>query len=248
MMIAIISYLLFCFVFEYNGVPTSKQIDYYVKQNETSFVERYQCFVKDTLYDVYIETDDLSEYTDFDSSELGRFYVPNEIIVTNEPKFISYNLRGLSKFERNTSKSNAFIDACVIHEISHFYFYSVLMEMRTNRVQVSHDFLTSVTIMKSGYGSNFIEEGICEYVAIRMGEINEYKNIKVPKNTEELLNKQNNYEIKYRYSSFFVKDFLDSICEQKRLKDGLMIILKNDAPSYEEILNKELYFNRINHE
>jgi len=80
-----------------------------------------------------------------------------------------------------------------------------------------------------------------------MGEINPYKNIRYPKTTSEILDPKNKYEIKYKYASFYVKNFLDSICDNGRLRDGIEILLKNKPPSYNEIITPKLYFNRLNY-
>ena len=105
------------------GKPTSKGIDNYTKQNESVFVGKYQKFIKDTLYNYYISTEDFTKFADYDSIELGRFYIPDEIIITNETKYKDYQLGLLTKFKKKLlNESDQFVEGVVMHELTHDYF------------------------------------------------------------------------------------------------------------------------------
>jgi hypothetical protein len=229
-----------------NGKPTSRGIDYYVKVNEYQFVEDFQTFVKDTLYDVYIETDNLVDYTDYDSLELGRYYFPNSITITNETKFIAYEINELGKFRRTHVETNRFVRSTIMHELTHYYFYLIIQEMKYKKLYVSSEYTSTLRIFpNNGYGEEFIEEGVCEYMSQKMGEINPYRTILRPKTVGEIIDPNNRYEIKYKYASIYVKDFLDKAIENGRVRDGIQILLGNRPPTYQEIINSNLYFNRL---
>ena len=236
-----------------NGVPTSKGIEYYIKINEQKIVNQYQAFVKDTLYDYYISTDDLSLYMDYDSLESGRFYIPNEVIITNELKYTDYELEFVSKMKRKTLiENNQFVKAVLIHELTHVYFYQVMDEMKIKEMNVSPEYNYGIRLypnFESKFGSEFIEEGICEYAVQKMNESVPYLNIYKPQTKDELYSTYNTVNVKYKYSSWYVKDFLDQmIRDYGSIKIGIMIILSNKPPTYEEILNPNLYFNRLKFE
>jgi hypothetical protein len=231
-----------------NGRPTSRGIDYYVMDQTDSLIRAYQLFIRDTLDYVEINTDDLTEYTDYDSLELGRYYIPNEILISNQSsKFIAYEIKELSKFRKKTETSNKFVCSTIMHEMTHHYFYHIMQQMKFKKIHVSPEYAVTLRVYpyNNTYSADFIEEGVCEYMTQKMGEINQYKNIHHPKNTTEILDAKNKYEIKYKYSSFFVKAFLDSAIEKGRVRDGIEILLKNIPPTYKEIITPELYFNRL---
>ena len=56
----------------HKGKPTSKGIEQYIEDKSESIIREYQNFVKDTLYNVYIYADDLSEFMDNDSTDWGE--------------------------------------------------------------------------------------------------------------------------------------------------------------------------------
>ena len=206
-----------------NGIPTTHGIEMYVFDNKDVILKEFENFVQDSIYiNIDIVTDDLTEYTDYDSLELGRYYTSGEIVITNQEKFIEYELDNLSKYRiRNISESNKFVKAVMIHEITHLYITQLIDRRKYNT-----------------YESDFIEEGICEYVVQKMNQSIVSKNIFIPKNKEDI---KNNYEIKYQYSFYFVKNFIDSV----GIKKGIIILMKNKPPNSEEIINPNLYFKRL---
>lgn len=232
-----------------NGIPTSKGILYYVKVNEEKIVNEYYGFIKDTLYSYYIEVDDLSLYTDYDSLESGRFYIPDEIIITSELKYTDYELKFLPKWKRNSLvENNEFVKAVMIHELTHVYFYQIIQEMQIRNMEVAYEYTNFriIPMRETYFGSEFIEEGVCEYITQKSGEVIPYQNITTPKTREEILDKNNSTNIKYKYSSAYVKDFLDLTTKQYgSIKEGIIILLRNKPPTYEEILYPNLFFNRL---
>jgi hypothetical protein len=225
------------------GIPSSKGVDIYVKQNTNNFISEYQKLVSDSLYDVYMTTDDLSQYQDNDDA-LG-FYISekesSEIIISNEEKYIAYETSMLSKYKKRTIyESNNFVKGVVFHELTHFYFNQIIMQMRIDSMYVSSDYNNFSMIPRNSFGSKFIEEGICMYVAIKIGECISGKNY-TPETIQEIMDKQNKYDILYKYSAEYVKSFLDYY----GIKRGIQLIVGVRAPSYEEILHPEKYWNKI---
>jgi hypothetical protein len=233
----------------HSGKPTSKGVDEYIKTNESAFVKEYQIFVKDTLYNYYIHTQNFTEFADYDSIELGRFYIPDEIIITNETKYKDYSIDHFSKFKRKfLNENDQFVKAVVMHELTHDYFYQIILEMRMQNKYISPEYNNIILLPnnENSYGTNFIEEGVCEYVPIKMGEKLLYDNVEIPDNISQLLDNTNIFKFKYKYSSEYVKNYLDSTTiKYGTLKSGIQILLSNKPPTYKEIMNPNLYFNRL---
>jgi hypothetical protein len=61
----------------------------------------------------------------------------------------------------------------------------------------------------------------------------------VPKTIDDIINNSN--DIKYYYSIKFLKPFLDSL----GVGEGINILIRNDPPSYNEILKPNIYFKRL---
>jgi len=226
-----------------DGRPTSKGIEMYVKQNESKLITEYQNFVHDSLYDVYISIDVLSQYTDGDDA-LG-FCISekssSEIIITNEEKFIGYEVSMLSKYKRRTIiEANTFVKGVIFHELTHFYFNQVIMEMRLDSMYVCPEYYNFNMIPRNSFGAKFIEEGICMYVPIKIGECivgNDY----IPETLDEITDKENKYEIMYQYSAEYVKSFLD----KHGIKKGIELIVGIKPPMLDEILYPDKYWNKF---
>ncbi|TFH27382.1 MAG: hypothetical protein E4H10_04030 [Bacteroidia bacterium] len=227
-----------------NGRPTSKGIEQYVEDNSEALIREYQDFIGDTLYNIYIYTMDLTENGYFDPRELGRYY-PNEIFITNKEVFMAYELSGLSKKGRDTvTASNLFVKGAVFHELTHDYIYQVSMEMsRIENISLYRAYQAFFKIYgdQNDMGSKFIEEGICEYVTGKMGEIIPPRKPLIPKKMADLTDEKNSFNIYYKYSSHYLSNFLDTT----GIKRGIKILLHNPPPSSEEILNPELFFTRL---
>lgn len=232
-----------------HGKPTSRGIDYYIKTNKENFVKEYQTFIKDTLYNYYVSADNFNTFPDNDSLELGRFYIPDEIIINNEEKYCDYEIKFVSKFKKRIlTEYDMFVKGVVMHELTHDYFYQIILEMRmdtTMHVNTAYNNFRMFPSRESGFASEFIEEGICNYVAVKMQEKVQYTIYDLT-NINDITNKENMFNIKYRYSEEYVKDFLDLTTKQYgRVKEGIKILLANKPPTYEEMLNPNLFFNRL---
>jgi len=70
------------------GKPSSWGIATFIENNQNNIITEYELLVNDTIYDVYIFTDNLSEVND--GLSLGEFYIPDQIIITNQEKYIAY--------------------------------------------------------------------------------------------------------------------------------------------------------------
>lgn len=227
------------------GKPTTAGIKQYVYDNEENFIAEYSAFVHDTIYDASFNTDKLSEYYNSDSNELGCFFYPNSITITNEEMFLDYELSRVNKYNRKSLiESNRFVKGTVMHEMTHVYFYQIIREMQYEKMKVNALYRNNINIFPNNtYGAEFIEEGVCEYVAELMDEIVPCKYIYKPKNLNEIIINRNQYEIKYRYSRIYVKGFLSQYSDS--LKTGIKILLRNEPPTTEEMLTPEIYYQKL---
>ena len=227
-----------------NGRPTTKGIEQYVEDNEASMIREFEEFIGDTLSDIYIYTEDLTDNGYFDPKELGRYY-PNEIFVTNTEVYMAYQMSWLTKRGRDSvSASNLFVKATVFHELAHHYMNQLSIEMsRIEGIPVHRAYQAFFRIYRdqNDIGAKFIEEGICEYVTGKMGEIIPPRKPFIPKSIEDLLDEENSFNVYYKYSSHILTDFL----ETTGLKRGIKILLHNPPPTNEEILNPDLFFTRL---
>jgi hypothetical protein len=227
------------------GIPSYKGIEIYLKQNINTIVDEYQKFVNDTLYDIYITSDDLSKYTDNNNLDaLGFCFCEkgsSEIIITNEEKYLSYEVSMLSKYKRrNIIESDAFVKGVIIHELTHLYFNQIIMKMRIDSMFVSPEYNNFSMVSRNSFGSEFIEEGICTYVSVKMGECIIGKNY-IPESIDEITDKHNRFDIMYKYSSQYVKLFLN----KNGITKGIELIIGIKPPTLEEILNTEKYWNKF---
>ncbi len=228
-----------------NGRPTSKGIARYIEDRSDSLIMEYQNFVEDTLFNVWIYADDLNDYSIHDSLELGRYY-PYEIYITTAELFLAYELDDLTKKRRTQLKeSNRFVKAAVFHELTHNYIHQISVEMQAlDSVSVNRAYQIHIWIIRSHetFGSIFIEEGLCEYMVQKMGELIPPEEPLVPSTVQELISKRNQYMISYKYSAQFLKTFLDTT----GFKNGVKLLLHNAPPNYEEILHPDKFFTRLN--
>ena len=226
------------------GIPTSRGIDKYVEANWFVFIQDYQNHISDTLfYEPFISTDDLSRYFGYKGGDLGYFEYPDNIIVTNEPRYIDYELNRLSRFQKNQYReTNQFVRAVVMHELTHCYFYQNVMQVR-NGDSLHIDFRPGLRIVpQDNYGADFLEDGFCEYVCADMDEMIPYdqKHFLI-KNDLSTANRYS-YEVKYRYAM----QFITPVIQQHGLRHAIRTVVSHAAPNQEEILNPELYYHRLN--
>ena len=229
-----------------NGKPTTRGITTYVKDNERNLIEDYQEFIKDTIDYVEISTDDLTEYTDYDSLELGRYYLSSEIIISNQTKFAAYELSEFGKYKKKTFESNNLVRSTIMHELTHCWFNQIIKEMHYKKMPISSEYTNGLRIYPlNEIGADFIEEGVCEYMIQKKGEINWYKISFKPKTFNDILNKNNKYVVQYKYASYFLKDYLDKAFEENKVKESIEVLISNRPPTNQEIIKPELYFNRL---
>ena len=228
-----------------DGRPTSKGIESYIEDKGDSLIIEYQNFVQDSLYEVWIYTHDMN-LTGPDSLEMGWYFL-NEVIVSLEPLFIAYELADLPDSIRSSlQESNKFVKSTVFHELTHHYLHIISREMyHIDKVRVDWAYQSGILIIRDNtlFGATFIEEGICEYQVGRMGEIIVPRRPFIPKTKEELTDINNRYIVNYKYAAHYLKTFLDTT----GFKRGVKILLHNPPPSYDEILEPELFFSRLVH-
>ena len=227
-----------------NGKPTSKGIEQYIEDKGDSLIVEYENFIGDTLFNVWIYAEDLSQYDIHDSLELGRYY-PHEIFINTSEEFQAYELADLSRLKRAfIEENNKFVKATVMHELTHEYIYQISLEMQiVDNIIVHRAYQVYIWIIRTHetFGSTFIEEGICEYVSGKMGEIIPLKRPPVPKNIEQLIDRENRYMFQYKYAARYLKTFLDTT----GLKRGIKILLHNPPPTYSEIMEPDQFFSRL---
>lgn len=227
-----------------NGRPTSRGIDQYVEDKADSLIIEFQDFIGDTLHNIYIYTEDLTDDGYDDPMELGRYF-PNEIFITNSEVFMAYELGQLSQEGRDTVlASNLFVKAAVFHELAHDYIHQVSMEMsQIQGISVNRAYQAFFRIYRdpTEVGPKFIEEGICEYICGKMGEIIPPEQPFIPKTLDDLSDPEQSFHVYYKYSAHYLTKFLDTV----GLKRGIRILLHNPPPTNIEILNPLLFFTRL---
>ncbi len=227
-----------------NGRPTTRGIERYVENNADSLIKEYQEFIGDTLHNIYIYSEDLSDDGYYDPMELGRYF-PNEIFITNAEVYMAYELAWLSKKGRDTvTASNLFVKATVFHELTHDYIHQMSMEMsQIDNITVNRAYQAFFRVYRdpNEMGPRFIEEGICEYVTGKMGEIISPREPFIPRTMSDLSKPENSFNVYYKYSALYLSKFLDTI----GIKRGIRILLHNPPPTNKEILNPLLFFTRL---
>jgi len=227
-----------------NGRPTSKGIDRYVEEKSAELILEFQSFVKDSLYNANIYTEDLSENIENDPLELGYYY-PNEIFINNAELYLAYELKDISNRDRDSILStNMFVKAAVLHELMHHYIYQLNIEMRRlDKIKVDRAYQSFFRLYdyRDEPGSRFIEEGICEYTTTKMNETITRKRPYIPKKQKALSQPENAHKIFYKYSAYYLTEFLDTT----GIKRGIKLLLHNPPPSAQEILEPELFFSRL---
>ncbi len=220
------------------GKPTPEGIERFIQENEHQLAQDYMNFVQDTLYYYHIWADELPVYNedDYVTFEQGIYYFPGDIIISNEDKYIDYAVDSLSFIKKNLIISNKFVKGCVFHELTHIWIQQILSEMK-HEASPEHSNLRIYYRLDRDYGADFIEEGICEYVTHKAGEI-----IYPKKYVPDLDNEWNTYEIKYQYAEYYVRQILDRF---DNIKEGIRIILQVSPPNKEEIRNPERYYQRV---
>ena len=227
------------------GRPSSAGIAEYVDKNYDKLIWEYNYLIKDSIqFDLFISVEDLREWNDYDSLTFGWYYYPDQIILTNEEKYIAYEIKDLSKFKKWLAyKHERTVQEVLFHEFSHAYLYQIIKLMDMDSSVVSRDYTVGFSLFPRFaeiYGADFIEEGICQYIVNRIEISPPLKDVEIPKTQTDLFD--NEMDVKYHYSIYFLKLFLD----QYEIKEGIEILLRNPAPSYKEILDPDLYFNRLN--
>lgn len=227
-----------------NGKPTSKGIELYVEQTSEELVREFQDFVQDTIYNVWFYADELQDHWQSEPIELGRFY-PHEIYITIAELYEAYELDDLSAERRKSlGECNKFVKAVMLHELTHEYVNQLGVEMQSVlHMHLDKSYQTGIWIVKSHetFGSSFIEEGICEYLCLKMGQLIPPRQVFIPATIDELLDREREYQVKYKYASAFLETFLDSA----GFKRGIQILLYNPPPTYEEILEPDRFFSRL---
>ena len=104
-----------------HGKPTAQGIARYVFIHEHEFAQEYMDFVGDSLQEYSITVDDLSLYMLYDTVEMGRYYYPAEIIITDEAKYVEYAVDSLTNWQRKSMVSNKFVKGCIYHELTHVW-------------------------------------------------------------------------------------------------------------------------------
>lgn len=223
--------------------PKTSEIEEYVYSNSEKIIKEYSNFINDSIENFYFEVDDLEYYTDNSEGELGYYdHLSRGAVINNQEKYLSLEKKEFEKMKASAS-SNAFVKGVMIHELSHNYFNKLSERLLIDGIRVRREYIPQrgITMQSSTYGSEFIEEGFCEYIANKMGEIILFDSIPAPKNLEEFSKTKDTYPVKYAYSAYFLKDFFD----RYGIKPGHRILVTNPPPNDNEILNPELFFKRL---
>ena len=222
---------------------TPENIEKFVEDSTMVYIDQFEAHVGDTfLMDVFIWCDDLTDYVAYDGVESGIFFYPNEIIINTKPSmFVAYRLADLSGYQKDRYISvSKFVKSTMLHEIMHVYFTQ--QTLITDDIDRAYrNTIRILTERQSFFTSTFIEEGVCEYLVQSMGEIIPNPTPFIPRTSGELRSKSNHYLVMYEYSAYYLKDFLDKYGYSM----GIQILIKNPPPTYDELLNPELFFQRL---
>lgn len=219
---------------------TKEGIEQYVLDNDSiinkKFNEKFKINSKPNNYYV----DDISLYNAKDSKGiyLGKGG-GGEIVIDSENPFQNYSVFFLSKSVKNNFIYNDdFVKGVMIHEKAHGYIEQKRSELKNKNISTFFREKDSTFEFRS----SFIEEGIAQYCALKFGEIISPEEYFLPKNAKKLI-KNESWEIEYKYSMYFVKDFLDLV----GLEFGIEIFLTNAPPTIEEIINPKIFYGRLKH-
>jgi hypothetical protein len=226
------------------GIPTTKGIEQYVKDNKFKLADEFSKFVHDSVYDIEMIADDISQY-DENPDVLGltlSYKGSGEIIITNEEKYYEYELDWLPKYKkRSLLEANNFVKTTILHELTHIYFNQVIREMRMDSMYVNPAYNNFSLIPIHSFGSLFLEEGIAVYIPYKMGQAivgPEY----IPESTEEIQSKDMYSIIMYKYSLEYVQGFLDYY----GIKKGIQMLVAATPPNMEELLYPSKYYYKFN--
>lgn len=225
------------------GKPSTYGIEQYINKYQENVIKEYEYRI-DSLYDVYIFTENLSETAEAD--ELGNFYLPDQIILTNEEKYVAFEFKDLSKYkQRSLNYTDRTVKAVIFHELTHAYINQIIFIRQNQNEYVSSEYgmIRMFPVPGHQFGADFIEEGICEYVVYYLNESSPLKDVPVPESATDLIDPKNIVNNLYYYSVVYLKDFLD----REGIRKGIEILVNNRPPTYDEILNSKIYFNRLNY-
>lgn len=240
--------------------PTKEGIDKYVNDNKYNFIKEFQEFIKDTIInDIDITAEDLTEMQDYTGVELGWTEIYNEgyqIIINDIKEFRDYSIDIKTiKGKRNFFiESDQFVKSTIMHELMHVYFrqemlrLSMLKDTTTGNSRLNKYYynIHLVPNVEMSNGSVFIEEGLCEYLVHKKKEVVDYYNLYIPKTIDDINNKNNRFNVYYKYSYEYLKPYLDScFTTDGRMREAIHVLLTNNPPNYKEILTPKLYFNRL---
>lgn len=227
-----------------NGKTTAEGLELFVPDNQEYVNSEFDKKLKVTSNYDYFDVDDLRLRKHPDAKGL---YQGGTIYIDTVKSFEDYSLGLVPKWERKLMKYKSdFVLATMFHEKGHCYFnqlkdyYNRLGAHFPEKKIKLHIEINSTEEYK--YGESFIEEGVAEYCTWKAGEIIIPEEYIIPKNLEDSI-KIDSRDIKYKYSLYYVKDFLDLV----GLEFGIQIFLTNPAPSIEEIKNPKLFYRRLKH-
>lgn len=234
-----------------NNIPTRYGIQHYIDLNAERVVKAVEDFIDDTIVSYSIKVDNLSEYQRYDSLEAGRFYPEDQIVITNQLKFYDYELNFVPKWRQKEFDLNTrFVKGILIHELVHLYIFQFIYECIEKNIPVNNEYI-NINIfprMVSYYASEFVEEGICEYVVMKLNEgiFMDYKlDFHGSSSSEDKVNKfmqiQNSYGARYQYSRAYVQPIFDKYS----FKEALLAVFTSKPPSYEELVDPKQYYTRL---
>jgi hypothetical protein len=230
-----------------DGTPSKNGIDYYIKENQNKIVSEFQNFVHDTLYDVYISTDDLRKFMEDDALGICLSTPSSsEIIITNEEKYIGYEVKLVPyRIRKVIIEANNLVKGTLIHELGHFYFNQVIREISSLDTlhTISREYTSRFLIIpKKSFGAKFIEEGICEYILLHLKEeIVAEGQFYLMQSSEFIMAEENHYRVLYQYSPQYLNSFINKF----GVKKAIQILVNNSPPSIDEILYPEKFYSRL---
>jgi len=217
---------------------TSKGVVQYIQDKDTLINKQFDKKFNVNSFYIDFVPDALRDYVGYDEEKglyLGHKGRGEAIIDTVE-SFDNYSLKDLSEKKKDSIIwSYGSVRGTMIHEKAHGFFQQVKSRLEKQGIRhYYHDY------DQFYFSQSFIEEGVAQYCAYNMGEIvipEKYR----PSDSLENLIKKKSSELRYDYSLYYLKYFLDFF----GLKHGTEILLTNPPPRKHELIRPLEYYKRL---
>ncbi|MEF8983252.1 MAG: hypothetical protein V5A51_01540 [Bacteroidales bacterium] len=222
------------------GNATTRGVVEYIEDKDSLINEQFDEKFEVNSYDVNFVPDAMSKYSD-DTSHQGFYFRhrgERTVIIDTVDGYGHYSLQSLPEQRKDSIRfSYNSLRGLMIHEKAHAFFNEMKSRLYSEGTKHYYTLTPDYVFSKS-----FIEEGVAQYCAYKMGEIiipERYE----PSDSLETLFVEKASELEYEYSLYYLKDFLDFF----GLEECTKILLTNPPPTKEEIINPLKFYQRLEH-